>query len=130
MKTALSILAVILLSGCSTAEAIRQSTGSAPTMGASLIPTGDGNSSFSVSDSFDGFTLTVSYLHPVPNVVGQQVLNGCRQALDLAAVRAAQMRRRFINQIANQTITVRTSLSFDRPGQTLCTMTAPVRYSA
>ena len=95
-----------------------------------LVPLGDGNTSFAARETFDGFQLTIAYLHPRPNDNERNVLLGCRQALDMAAIRASQQRGRFINPIDNRTINVRTEASFTRPGQTVCNMVAPVKYSA
>jgi hypothetical protein len=92
-------------------------------------PLGDGNTNFSVRDRFDGFALTVNYLHPQQGASNQVVLNSCRQMLDVAAVRAAQVRGRFIAPIDNRNVSARTSPSMDFPGFTQCTMSTGLSYT-
>lgn len=127
MKYIVSGLAVLLLAGCAGLTQVDQSLRQFE--GRSTTPLGDGNTNFFARDNFEGFVLTINYLHPQANASSQVVLNGCRRALDLAAIRASQQRGRVINRIDNRVINVRNQPSLERPGYTVCSMTAPVRYA-
>lgn len=126
--TALLVLALVGgLTGCAVATQFDQQLRSLE--GRSAISLGDGNTNFFAVDRFDGFDLTINYMHPQQGVSNQVALNSCRQQFDLAAIRAAQMRSRFIAPIDNRLITSRIRPSFDAPGFVVCTMSAPTRYT-
>lgn len=126
MKFLATALAGLLLAGCETLDqfdqAVRRFEGQAVT------PLGDGNTNFSAVDRFDGFTVTINYQHPQPGASNQVILNACRQLLDVAAIRAAQMRGRIIAPIDNRAITARTQVSNQFPQLKICTMSVPLRY--
>ncbi len=128
--SATSLVVLVLLSaltGCAVASQFDQSLRGLE--GQSAISLGDGNTNFFARDRFDGFDLTINYRHPQQGVSDQVTLDSCRQKFDLAAVRAAQMRGRFISRIDNRLITSRVRPSFDAPGFSECTMSAPTRYT-
>ena len=126
MKYLATALAGLLLAGCATLDqfdqAVRRFEGQAVT------PLGDGNTNFSTVDRFDGFSVTINYQHPQPGASNQVILNTCRQLLDVAVVRAAQMRGRVVAPIDNRAITARTQPSVQFPQLKICTMSVPLRY--
>ena len=127
MKYIATTLAILLLAGCAAVDQLDQSLRRLE--GQAVTPLGDGNTSFSAVDRFDGFNLTINYLHPQPRPSNQVVLNTCRQLLDVAAIRAAQIRGRVIGPIDNRAVSARTQPSIEAPGLTVCTMSAPLRYT-